>query len=246
MVSCVKLGFDFDGELVDGVRNADGAWRFIRRFAEACASPIVVGDGCDEDDLRAAEAQLGFPVPAALRQLYALIGRRDDLTRMQDSFCRTGELDVDETAEVLVFRYENQSVAEWGVRLGAADPADPPVVFRLESSGPVERLWRPFLDRVSLAGVEMVLSEWMLSGGFADNRDLDEDAVDVLEQRFRRLPIPDYPMWAMPDAPPVRWFSGQGAILREDCRHWLWVRAMSVDGLARVRQTLPGRWLADG
>jgi hypothetical protein len=64
----------------------------------------------------------------------------------------------------------------------------------------VDHGWQPFLDRVSIAGVEMVLSEWMLSDtNLADNRELDDEAVAALEVRYARLPMPEYPLWAEPD-----------------------------------------------
>ncbi|MFC5004717.1 hypothetical protein ACFPIJ_43690 [Dactylosporangium cerinum] len=129
-------------------------------------------------------------------------------------------------------------------RSAVAEP-DPPAVFRLESSRPAERAWQPYFDRVSVACVEMALSEWMLSGEMlTDNRELDDEARVSLEQHFRRLPIPDYPLWA--GGGPMRWFEGPGAILREDAGTWLWVRATSADAIAAVRQVVPGEWLDGG
>src|SRR5439155_8456508 len=139
---------------------------------ENCASPIVAGDGCDDDELRAAEARLGLPLPVSLRQAYALIGKRDDLTRVQDRLLPPAKLRIDDTGEVLVFRVENQNVAQWGVPLRVVSEPDPPLVFRQRSRPLAEWVWQPFLDRVSLACVEMVLSEWMLSSDdFSDNRE---------------------------------------------------------------------------
>ncbi len=130
------------------------------------------------------------------------------------------------------------------MRLADLDRPDPPVVFRLDSFRPEERVWQPFLDRVSLACVEMVLSEWMLSSGdWADNRELDPCAVEALEARFARLPMPDYPLWAEPDGPPVRWFGSEGVVLRDDASAWVWVHAVSAQRLADVRHAMPGDWL---
>ncbi|MFE9959276.1 hypothetical protein [Micromonospora sp. NPDC005299] len=239
-------GFDLHDELARGVRDASGAWRFIRLFAARYASPIVAGDGRDEGELRAAEARLGFPLPASVHEAYALVGRRYDLTRSQDRLLAPNEVGVDDTGEVLVFRVENQNVAQWGVPLSAVTEPDPPVVFRLDSARETERAWQPFLDRVSLACVEMVLSEWMFSAEmFADNRELDDEAIASLEKRFRRLPMPDYPFWAGPGGRPMRWFDGLGAVLRADGGAWLWVRAATADGLTAVRRALPGEWLMD-
>lgn len=244
MVCGVNSGFDLHKGIAAAVRDATGACRFVREFAEAYANPVVDGDGCDQDDLGAAEARLGFPLPASLHAVYALIGRRDDLTRVQDHLLAPGQLHLDDTGQVLVFRVENQHGAQWGVPLPALADPDPPAVFRPEVSGSAERLWRPFMDRVSMACVEMVLSEWMLSGEvFADNRELDDQAIDALERGFRRLPLPDYPLWADPDGRPMRWFGGDGVVLRDDAATWLWARAASSEGIARVRQALPGEWL---
>jgi len=239
-----ELRLDLGEELAIGVRDAAGAWRFISRFAKAFASSIVAADGCDDDELRATETRLALPLPASLRQAYALIGRRDDLTRVQDRLLTLAQLRVDGSGKVLVFRVENQNVAQRGVPLPAVGEPDPPVVFRLDSLQPAKRVWQPFLDRVSLACVEMVMSEWMLSGdNFDDNRELDVETIDALEKRFNRLPMPDYPLWAEPNGRPVRWFSGEGAVLRDDAGAWLWVRAASSEGIAAVRRALPGDWL---
>ncbi len=246
-------GFDLYEEVAAGVRNADGALRFIRRFAEHFARPITVDDGCGDGELREAQVRLGFPLPAALRDVYALIGRRDDLTRNQDELLAPDQLRLDDTGQVLVFRVENQAVAHWGVPVSALAEPDPPVVFQLRSAPAAERVWRPFLDRVSLACIEMVLSEWMLSAdenetededdGLADNRELDDEARAALDAAFRRLPIPDYPLWAEPDGRPARWFTTPQALLRDDAGVWLWVRAATPKALASVRDALPGDWM---
>lgn len=237
----MNADFDLPGELADGVRDAAGAWQFLQRFAAAYTRPIAPTDGCSDEELRAAEVRLGFPLPDALREVYRLVGRRDDLTRTQDILLTPDKLDVDDSGEVLVFRVENQYVAQWGVPLRTAGEPDPPVVL---GRCPAEWAWMPFLDRVSLAAVEMVLSEWMLSGGdFYDNRELDGEGIDALEARFSRLPMPDYPMWAARNGRPMRWFHGQGAVLRDDAGVWLWARAASLEGLAAVRRALPGDWM---
>lgn len=240
----MSVRFDLPNELAGGVRDAGGAWRFLQAFAAAYARPLVAADGCSDEELRAAEVRLGVPLPGALRELYRLIGARDDLTRVQDVLLTPAELYVDESGEVLVFRVENQNVAQWGITLRLIGEPDPPVMFRVDSGPMEERAWRPFLDRVSLAAVEMVLSEWMLSDdGFYDNRELDEEAIDALENQFSRLPMPDYPLWAAPDGPPMRWFRGEDSVLSDHAGTWLWVRAASSGGLAAVRRALPGDWL---
>lgn len=242
----VDPAFDLGQEVAAGVCDTDGAWRFIVRFAAACGRPVAPGDGCDDAELREAEQRLGLTLPRALRQLYGLIGRRDDLTSAQDRLLRPEQLRLDEMGRVLVFRVENQGVASWGVEVAAVERPDPPVVFRSYASGPTTPSWRPFLQRTSVACVEMVLSEWMLSSpglNDNDNRPLDDVTVSLVEQRFSQLPVPGYPMWALPTGPPTRWFWGMGAVLREDARSWIWVRAASPNAIASVRKALPGEWI---
>ncbi|WP_256098618.1 hypothetical protein [Streptomyces agglomeratus] len=66
----------------------------------------------------------------------------------------------DECGGVLVFRSENQGCAFWGVRPADLGQDDPPVFVQARHG------WVPFLDRVSLACVELVLSEVRtLAGG---------------------------------------------------------------------------------
>jgi hypothetical protein len=235
----VEAQLDLHADLARGLNDAAGAWRFIRLFAADYARPVVAGDGCDDAELRAAEMRLGFPLPMSVRAVYALIGRRFDLTRSQDRLLAPHQLEIDDTGRMLVFRWECQHVVEWGIPLSAVAELDPPVAFRYDSASS----WYPFLERFSLACVEMVLSEWILCGAtFAGSRQLDDETITLLEKQFRRLPMPEYPLWPGPDAGPVRWFEGFGALLREESETWLWVGTESADGIAAVRRSLPGEW----
>lgn len=86
--------------------------------------------------------------------------------------------------------------------------------------------WTPYADRLSLALVEMVLSEAMFSANeeTADNREL---ANTVLSNTFARLPLPAFPSWAEPDGPGIRWLTGPDVLLRNDSEAWLWVYGRS-------------------
>jgi hypothetical protein len=233
-------------EIEAGARDAAGAWRFIRRFVGAYATPIGDGDGSDDAELDAAQDRLGVRLPAALRAAYRLFGRRDDLVRVQDDLLRPDELAVEPRGGVLLFRVENQNCAQWGVPLDAMDHPDPPVLYHFGGFGGPEPVWRPFLDRVSTACVEMLLSEWLLSSDdLMDTRPLDAGALRLIEDRYRRLPVPEYPLWADPD-PPVRWYGTGGAILRVDAASWGHVRAFTVEDLQAVRRSVPGEWLLAG
>ena len=229
--------FDLPAELGQGVSDAVGAWRFIRLFAANYASPVIPGQGYDDAELRQAEARLGITLPASMRVAYALLGKRPDLTSGQDRLLTPHQLEIDATGQVLVFRLECQGCTEWGVPLSVVGELDPPVVFRGASA------WHPFLERFSLACVEMVLSEWISGGApYAMNCQPEDETIVLMEQRLRRLPLPDYPAWWWPAGGPVRWFETSGALLLEHPGTWLWVGAPSQDGVAAVRQALPGGW----
>jgi hypothetical protein len=126
------------------------------------------------------------------------------------------------------------------IALSALTEPDPPVVFRFTDEGE----WRPFLDRVSVACIEMAMSEWLLGGAaYAGHLELEDDALAELPRRFRPLPMPTYSLVPAPDGPPVRWFEVFGAVLREDAETWLRAAAPSEEALAEVRYALPGEWL---
>ncbi|WET76226.1 SMI1/KNR4 family protein [Amycolatopsis sp. QT-25] len=233
--------FDLVGEVARGVRDRAGAWRFIQGFAAHWMSPLGQDDGCGEAELTAAEDRLGLRLPAALREAYGLFGRRADLTSNQDELFSPDELDVDEAGEVLVFRVENQGAASWGVPLADLDAADPPVVMRPDLEDKQAESWDAWLDRFSLACVEVVLSESLFSDDeLGGHRELTEQDVALLEQLYARLPMPEYP--ASQTGPGIRWFAGPDLVLREDGRQVLWVRGRTAESFEEVLHALPGEW----
>ncbi|MFF4351450.1 hypothetical protein [Streptomyces sp. NPDC001530] len=118
---------DVSVALRGGVTSRSFAWDFVRRFAdEWTGRPLRSGDGCTAAELDAAQADLGFELPAALREGYALCGRRDDLTRQEEPLVTPAELYVDDGfGGVLAFRRENQDCAAWGIPLDQIEQDDP-------------------------------------------------------------------------------------------------------------------------
>jgi hypothetical protein len=156
----MSAGFDVGQEVASSLGSQQGAWRFIRRFAERWLTPLTEDVGWAEADLQAAEQRLGVRLPPAICEAYGLFGRRRDLTSVQDRLLGPEELEVDATGDVLVYRVENQAVAVWGVPLAALEQPDPPVVAarNFEDVG-----WEPYLERFSLACVEMVRAHTTLA-----------------------------------------------------------------------------------
>jgi hypothetical protein len=140
---------------------------------------------------------------------------------------------LDGTGEVLLVRRENQGCAQWGIRVEDLRCDDPPVVMQVK--GP-DRSWQPCADRLSVACIEMVLSESLWSSAeLLGDLELDDHTVAALEQRFPRLPVPTFPHWTLPD---VRWFAGPDVLLRDDAQTWLWVRARTCQALDDVWKAL--------
>jgi hypothetical protein len=232
----------FDGfEALQALCGDDGdrrhGWDFVRGLAAAFGRPLTEGDGVDPAEMAKAESRLGIALPAALREAYLLFGRCADLTASQDQLLAPERLQADADG-VLVFRVENQYCASWGVRLEAMSSDDPPVLLTVGDE------WMPYADRLSLALVEMVLSEAMFSArdGRSDNRNLGHVDQAELAVAFERLPLPDFPFWAIPDCPPVRWFAGPDVLLRDDGGEWLWVHGRTPEAVQAVRDRFPGEW----
>jgi hypothetical protein len=212
------------------------AWTFIRDFAAEWVSPLTADDGCDATELDAAETRLGVRLPAALREAYRLFGRREDLTANQDRLVPPDKLTVDHG--MLVFREENQWVALWGVRLEDLDQDDPPVVMWVSLADPTADAISPWLDRLSVACVEMVLSESLfVPEELSDSLELAEGDVEAMDQWCTRLPLPNYPQGEN-----TRWYTAPDLLLRNDSDSWLWVRARTPEALEDARDRLPGEW----
>ncbi|MFF9328071.1 SMI1/KNR4 family protein [Streptomyces sp. NPDC014776] len=229
--------------LRDGVQTRSQAWDFVRWFADAWAGcPLRAEDGCGEDELSAAEADLGFELPAALREGFALLGRRDDLTRQQDPLVPPAGLHVDDALDgILVFRRENQDCAAWGIPLDAIEQEDPPVVVESREG------WIPFLDRTSQAWVELVLSESLFAAdSLYDACELPDASLPRLHARYTRVGLPDHPLWAGADDSPLRWYAAPGRLVRRDGvadQSWIHAQGRTPADLDAIRADLHGPWV---
>lgn len=234
--------FDVAQALDGGIADRGQCWTFIRAFAGSWGDPLAEDDGTPRAELAQAEKALGCDLPTALKEFHMLAGGRTDLVANQDPLLPPAEMFVhDECGGVLVFRSENQGCALWGVRLADLDRDDPPVVVQARHG------WIPFMDRVSIACVELVLSEALFgAGGRLYNAcELPRDLLGAATERFRRVQLPDYPMWTGPEESPVRWFSAPGKLLRQDglgAHSWLHARGRYRADLDAICGTVPGRW----
>ncbi|MEU8544242.1 hypothetical protein AB0C52_30350 [Streptomyces sp. NPDC048717] len=73
--------------------------------------------------------------------------------------------------------------------------------------------WIPFLDRMSLAWAEPVLSESpLVTDHLYDAREPPDTLMPALHARHARAGLPDHPMRASEDGSPVRWYAAPGRL----------------------------------
>ncbi|MEY9928169.1 hypothetical protein ABH926_002803 [Catenulispora sp. GP43] len=186
--------------------------------------PLTPADGYTDADLDAAAAELGHPLPAALREALKLFGRRDDLTRNQDPLSTPEDLEVHEGA--LVFRDENQSVCAWGILLADLDQEDPPTYLRPDLADKSQEEWLPWTDKLSLALVEALMAETVLAEAedLSDAWGLGGDPVD--DSTLTELPR------IQPEWYKTTWYVGDDILAHVSGDAWISVRARSQEALA--------------
>lgn len=226
-------------ELARADRGA--AWRFVRDFAHAWVEPLTGGDGFTEEDLAAAEQRLGVRLPAALGEMYRLLGRRQDLTSNHDQLLRPDQIHIDARGQALVFRTENQGACSWGVLLADLDQADPRVHMSADLADPQAQRWEPWMERLSWTAVEMVLAESLHAPEHLSDflYEPGPEYTQVLQDSFEQLPFPAYPARGFEG---TRWFLGPDVLLRDE-EGCVPVRARTEEALEAVRAVLPGFWL---
>ncbi|WP_306189606.1 hypothetical protein [Streptomyces sp. MK5] len=107
--------------------------------------------------------------------------------------------------------------------------------------------WIPLLDRMSLAWVELVLSESLFGAdSLYDACELPDTLVPNLQGSYSRVGLPDCPMWASEEDSPIRWYAAPGRLLRRDRlqdHSWIHAHGHTVADLEVIRAGLPGSWV---
>lgn len=224
---------DMSSRLLDALADRPSAWRFIASFAADWRSPLEPGDGHDTAELDAAEARLGVKLPAALREAYALFGRRDDLTRNQDELLTPSELNIYQGA--LVYQAENQGAAHWGILLSDLGNDDPATVMRADLADKSQERWEPWTERLSVALIDLVMSEtaYYEADGLSDGAELDDDVLAA----FHELPT------VLPARHESSWYLGDDVLLHARGNWWLTVRARTAQALDAVRENHLVGWV---
>lgn len=139
-------------------------WRplvdFVTRWY---ARPLEPADGCSAGEVAAAEARLGRPLPAALREWYLLVGRR--LEDVLDPPARLEALGL--LGDQLDVWYESDAV--WVVRVRADGPDDPPVVLDHDATYTETQ---PYTGRLVETLLGLVTSETLVGAWAGEGRGL--------------------------------------------------------------------------
>jgi hypothetical protein len=98
-----------------------------------------------------------------------------------------------------------------------------------------EENWVKFLDRFSLACVDMVLWEAVEAGPDADGRDLEEGEPEALVAGLTELPFPHHQ--------DSRWYAGPDILLRVDEGIWVVALGRDREALDAFREAHPGFWV---
>src|SRR5262245_7004150 len=80
-------------------------WRLAEEFIDVWHGGLRPGDGYSEEELAAAELRLGCRLPMALREWYALAGKRDDVWSRGDRLLPLHQLGRASTGDLLI-RYD--------------------------------------------------------------------------------------------------------------------------------------------
>ncbi|MFJ5233803.1 SMI1/KNR4 family protein [Kitasatospora sp. NPDC088391] len=222
------MTLDLPRDLPAALTDRAAAWRLVADLAAFWGAPLVPGAGHTDAELDAAEARLGLRLPAALREAYALLGHRPDLTGNQDTLLPPAELHTDRGC--LVYRVENQSCAYWGIPLDTLDRDDPPTVCWPDTAPSVEPETSPWTARLSVECLAVVLLEPL----FDEDAHTDAGEVDTAAlEGWTALPRLHEP------GVDTRFFAHPHALLATLGDTWFSLRADSEEALDELCERLP-------
>jgi uncharacterized protein (TIGR02996 family) len=207
-------------------------WALVDEFIEIWHPPLGPGDGYSEDDLRAAEVRLGCRLPAALREWYALAGRRRDVWSLQDRLEAPERLRVEPGSGDLVFRWENQGCERWGIRAADLGRDDPPVV-ELDAGVAASPTVSAF------ACLVLVYEAMSAPGALWAGGEVPEGELQAMAARgLSPCDLPDR-YWVVS---PIRVFEGTDLIVQLHGDNWVHVAARGEAAYERIDGEVR-RWL---
>ena len=216
-------------------------WSLLTDFVAEWHMPLQAGDGYSPKELDAAEQRLGLTLPLALREWYRLIGRREDITSMQNFLVSPEGLGIHKWNGLLVFQCENQQVAEWGFQEADLGLADPPVW--LDDSGLHDTQQEPVQENNMLSEfvLQIVVLDTMFNPKVFQARGRVTPQInESVEQNFVSLGLPD---WHWPSYP-TQFYGGDDILVQSFIEGdlWLQVTARSLAAFEEAKAALGIDW----
>jgi uncharacterized protein (TIGR02996 family) len=208
-------------------------WRLVEEFIDAWHSPLTERHGYSEEELTAAEARLGFRLPAALREWYSLAGKRKDVWSQQDRLVRPLELDLEPNDDALIIRYENQACERWGIRRQDLGRDDPPI-FQFEEPARNSPTTTAFAAFVLL--YEAKFARGVLWTGTAFSK---EEVQTEVRERLSRCKLPE--TYYSRRMSPVTFYEGIDLVLETHYGEWVYVAARGVEPLRQLSESFRGK-----
>lgn len=210
-------------------RRAD-RWRLVDEFIEIWHRPLAPGDGYTEGELRAAEQRLGYGLPAAVREWYALAGRRTDVWSVQDHLWPPDQLQLDSAGTTLVVRTENQGCERWGIRVADLGQDDPPV-WEVDAGVQASPTTTAFACLVVLYEA-MFARDVLWAGG-----EIGDERVRAAAARgLSHCDLPDR-YWV---GSPIRMYEGTDIIVSYHAGEWVYVASRGEDAYRQLDEEVRG------
>ncbi len=189
-------------------------WRLVEEFVSIWDRPLRPDDGYSEAELVETEGRLGFRLPAALREWYALAGRRNDIWSKQD---HQGPLDrlTAGPSGALNFRWENQGNEHWVIRPEDSGQDDPPV-FETYAAAVCSPTTTAFAVVVLLGE-----AKWGGNRICASTNVATAVAIQRLGQLLHKCDLPER-YWV---ADPIHFFEGTDLVVDVQADEWIFVAA---------------------
>jgi uncharacterized protein (TIGR02996 family) len=207
-------------------------WRLVEEFIDLWYDPLRPGAGASEEELRATEEQLGFRLPAALREWHALAGKRKDVWSKQDALLSLPELTAGVPSywpqNALVVYIENQGCVAWGVRDKDLQLDDPPIYRFLDDPCRVSPRLTTFAIQVLL--YEAKGAGLRAGGGFS----ADSPIFRTIRRQFRKCDLPT--RYWLND--PIRVYEGQDVLIETHANQWVRVSARTEAAYQQLPESL--------
>ncbi|WP_165245155.1 hypothetical protein [Paludisphaera soli] len=215
-------------------------WALLREFFDQWHPPLRPAEGDPAATLDAAAMRLGVDLPAALREWYAIAGRRADAWSRQDVFVRPDRLRIEDGR--IVFYEESQAVVRWGVGVEGRQAEDPPVFVSSEDE---HGEWLEESPSISLFALQRLLCDlkWSHDVRCRANGPWTDAVLTAIESHYPRLALPAYAA-----SGPSRCYGHRDLVIGveiergEDC---LWVASRAeapFHELQRLLKPLGMRW----